>query len=302
MNSATSDYYRIEKAIAFLEKNFRERPDLESIARSVNLSEHHFHRLFRRWAGISPKLFLQFLTLDYAKRLLGDSRSLLDVTYESGLSSPGRLHDLFVTLEAVTPGEFKRRGAGLNIVYGLHPTPFGECLLAITERGICGLAFVPRIGSEQVLEDFRSRWPEARFSEGPNLTRPTIDRIFKPVAEKPAGPLTLFVKGTNFQIKVWEALLKIPAGSLVSYEDIARHIGQPGATQAVGNAVGQNPVAFLVPCHRVIRKMGIVGDYRWGAARKRAMLAWEAAQKYRSETRPHLELSSAAVRDFRTHP
>jgi AraC family transcriptional regulator of adaptative response/methylated-DNA-[protein]-cysteine methyltransferase len=210
VNSVSRDYYRIEKAILFLERNFRERPDLESIARSVNLSEHHFHRLFRRWAGISPKLFLQFLTLDYAKKLLGDSRSLLDVTYESGLSSPGRLHDLFVTLEAVTPGEFKKGGAGLSIVYGLHPTPFGECLLAITERGICGLAFVSGPRSEQVLEDLRSRWPEARFSEDPDLTRTTIARIFKPAAGKPTGPLTLFVKGTNFQVKVWKPCSRFP--------------------------------------------------------------------------------------------
>ncbi len=286
MQTLSEDYSRIEKAIAFLDRNFREQPDLSTVARSVNLSEHHFQRLFRRWAGISPKRFLQFLTLEYAKELLKESASVLDVSYEAGLSSPGRLHDLFVNAEAVTPGEFKRRGEGLNVAYGFHTSPFGDCLLATTGRGICGLAFISGDGRARVLEDFRSRWPKARLAESPDVTRPFIDRIFKPAETRRDRPLTLFLRGTNFQIKVWEALLKVPMGSVVSYGDIARHIGEREASQAVGNAVGQNPVAFLIPCHRVIRKMGIVGEYRGGAARKKAMLAWEAAQRHNGQAEP----------------
>lgn len=279
MQTLNHDYCRIERAILFLEKNFRQRPDLRTIARSADLSEYHFQRLFRRWAGISPKRFLQFLTLEYAKQLLKESGSLLDATYESGLSSPGRLHDLFVSIEAVTPGEFKTEGAGLKISYGLHPTPFGECLLAVTARGICGLGFVPPGGRDRSLADFKSRWKEAHFFENPALSRPYIDRIFKHAGAN--TPITLVLRGTNFQIKVWQALLKIPMGSLVSYEALAARIGEPKAARAVGRAVGQNPVAFIIPCHRVIRKIGMTGDYHWGAARKKAMLAWEAAQTHR---------------------
>lgn len=277
MQSTPEDYSRIEKAIQFLGANFREQPTLGQVARSVNLSEHHFQRLFRHWAGISPKRFLQFLTVEYAKELLEESRSVLEVSLESGLSSPGRLHDLFVNVEAVTPGEFKTRGAGLNISYGFHPTPFGSCLLAVTERGICGLLFLA--GRREALEDLKARWPGAALAENPELTAPRLGQIFPRSSSKGARPLSLYLRGTNFQIKVWEALLRIPAGSVVSYEDLAVHLGQPRAARAVGNAVGENPVAFLIPCHRVIRKMGVVGDYRWGAARKKAMLAWEAARR-----------------------
>jgi AraC family transcriptional regulator of adaptative response/methylated-DNA-[protein]-cysteine methyltransferase len=277
MSSKVEDYSRIERAIHFLEENYHRRPELREVAESVNLSEFHFQRLFRRWAGISPKRFIQFLTLEHAKRLLADSHSVLDATYDAGLSSPGRLHDLFVNLEAMTPGEFKAQGAGLDIRYGFHPSPFGECLLAVTERGICGLGFVASGGRAGTLSDFRGRWPRARFEENWRLTQPYISRIFG--GEKSAGarPITLLLHGTNFQIKVWEALLAIPMGRVTTYEALAASLGRAGAARAVGGAVGKNPIAFLIPCHRVIRKVGVTGDYHWGAARKKAMLAWEGA-------------------------
>jgi len=278
MQPGKEDYLRIAKAIRFLEENFRRQPDLTEIARSVNLSEYHFQRLFRRWAGISPKRFVQFLTLEYAKRLLEKSRSLLDATYDAGLSSPSRLHDLFVTIEAMTPGEFKARGASLKISYGFHSSPFGECLLAVTERGICGLGFVGKGGRARTLREMKGRWKEADFAENPRVTRPYVERIFARARKNGAQPLTLFLKGTNFQIKVWEALLKVPLGSLVCYVDLAAAIGKPKAARAVGSAVGRNPVAFIIPCHRAIRKAGVIGNYHWGGARKKAMLVWEAAQ------------------------
>jgi AraC family transcriptional regulator, regulatory protein of adaptative response / methylated-DNA-[protein]-cysteine methyltransferase len=278
MTTLNQDYLRIEKAIRFLEENFHRQPNLREVAQSVNLSEYHFQRLFRRWAGISPKRFIQFLTLEHAKKLLEQSQNILDATYDAGLSSPSRLHDLFVNIEAVTPGEYKAKGAGLEITYGFHSSPFGECLLAITERGICGLGFVAKGGRARVLRDFMARWEQARFREDPDLTRPYIQRIFRGAGGDGTQPLTLLLKGTNFQVKVWEALLKIPMGSLTSYEELAASIGEPRAWRAVGAAVGRNPVAFIIPCHRVIRKAGIVGDYHWGGERKKAMLLWEAAR------------------------
>jgi AraC family transcriptional regulator of adaptative response/methylated-DNA-[protein]-cysteine methyltransferase len=278
MHPKIEDYARIERAILFLEENYHRQPELREVAENVNLSEFHFQRMFRRWAGISPKRFIQFLTLEHAKRLLGGSHSVLDATYDAGLSSPGRLHDLFVNIEAMTPGEFKAQGAGLRIAYGFHPTPFGECLLAVTGRGICGLGFVGSGGRASVLRDFRSRWPEAHWEEGTRLTQPYIRRIFGSENGNGDRPITLVLHGTNFQIKVWEALLKIPRGSVVPYEDLAVQVSRPQAARAVGGAVGKNPIAFLIPCHRVIRKAGGIGGYHWGTARKKAMLAWEAAQ------------------------
>jgi AraC family transcriptional regulator of adaptative response/methylated-DNA-[protein]-cysteine methyltransferase len=283
MHIRAEDYSRIEKAILFLEVNYRRQPELREVAQSVHLSEYHFQRLFRRWAGISPKRFIQFLTLVHAKRLLGESRTVLDATYAAGLSSPGRLHDLFVNIEAMTPGEFKAQGAGLNISYGFHPSPFGECLLAVTERGICGLGFVGKGGRARTLGDFQGRWPQARFEKNSRLTQPYIRRIFDGERKNGNRPITLVLRGTNFQIKVWEALLKIPIGSVASYKDLAACLGRAGAARAVGGAVAKNPIAFLIPCHRVIRKVGAIGDYRWGAARKKAMLAWEAARTQANE-------------------
>jgi len=271
------DYLRIEKAISFLQSNYTRQPDLQEIARSVHLSEYHFQRLFTRWAGISPKKFLQYLTLEHAKRALKQSRSVLDATFDAGLSSPGRLHDLFVTIEAMTPGEFKQSGEGLTIHYGFHPTLFGECLLAVTERGICGLSFVPKGKRTQVLKELRDRWTGARLRESTQATQPFIERLFAKPVKNRREPLQLLLMGTNFQIKVWEALVRIPEGVVVSYEDLARVIGNSKASRAVGSAVGKNPVAYVIPCHRVIRREGIIGNYHWGPERKKALLGWEWA-------------------------
>ena len=272
-------YPIIEKALLFLDANAQARPSLADVAASVGMSEFHFQRLFTRWAGVSPKRFLQFQTLEHAKQLLREPRSLLDVTYEAGLSSPGRLHDLFVSVDAVTPGEFKRGGEGLTIDFGRHESPFGECLIAVTERGVCALAFASEDGD--VLEDLRARWPNAVLREQSAATAWYARRIFGGLETSVhEAPLRLHLRGTNFQLKVWEALLRFPAGGVTTYEQIATAIGSPSATRAVGAAVGANPVAYLIPCHRVIRKTGAFGNYRWGPARKRAMLGWEAARNY----------------------
>ena len=228
--------------------------------------------------GISPKRFLQFLTKEHAKKLIQNSSTVLDTTFDSGLSSPGRLHDLFVNCEAVTPGEYKKKGRGLDIRYGYHPSPFGECLLAVTDRGICALTFVLAGDRQQPVADLERQWPQATIRLNPQASAGLLDSIFGYPHHHPPAPLYLFVKGTNFQIKVWEALLKIPLGQAVTYEDIARHVGMPRAARAVGNAVGRNPIPFLIPCHRVIRKMGQFGYYGGGPARKKAMLGWESTQ------------------------
>jgi AraC family transcriptional regulator of adaptative response/methylated-DNA-[protein]-cysteine methyltransferase len=276
MEQMAEDYTRVEQAIHFLEANFRRQPSLEELAESAGLSEFHFQRLFSRWVGISPKRFLQFLTKEYAKKLLEGSQDVLGVAYESGLSGTGRLHDLFVNCEAMTPGEYKARGEGMRISYGFHPSPFGECMIAVTERGICGLRFVKEAGRGSLVSSLREAWPRALLREDPEGTRGAAQSVFSFSAGLAPAPLHLFVKGTNFQIKVWEALLRIPLGRAVTYEDIARHIGMPGASRAVGNAVGANPIPFLIPCHRVIRKMGEFGNYGEGPERKKAILAWEA--------------------------
>jgi AraC family transcriptional regulator, regulatory protein of adaptative response / methylated-DNA-[protein]-cysteine methyltransferase len=270
-----SDYARVEQAIRFLEQRFQEQPSLEAVAGALGLSPAHFQRLFRRWAGISPKRFVQYLTAEYAKQLLASSKSVLDVAYEAGLSGPGRLHDLFVGVEAMTPGEWKQQGAGLTIRYGVHPTPFGEALLALTERGICGLAFLSEEDASAALAPLRRRWPSALFREEPAATKTVSETIFGGTG----GMVTLLVGGTGFQLKVWEALLRIPPGKAVSYLDVAKRIGSPAAVRAVGQAVGQNSIAYLIPCHRVLREAGQIGGYRWGIARKKALLAWEAAQQ-----------------------
>ncbi len=275
---AIEDYNRIERAILFIEQNFRRQPELKEVAASIDLSEHHFQRLFSRWAGVSPKRFLQFLTLEYAKKLLAESRNLLDVTYQAGLSSPGRLHDLFITCEAMTPGEYKKQAEELKILYGFHPSPFGEYLLSITARGVCGLDFVLDGERDSALDELKAKWAKATFVEDADRTRSFAERIFNLVGDKQALPLIL--KGTNFQIKVWHALLKIPTGAIVSYNDIAAYIGQSQAAQAVGNAVARNPIGFIIPCHRVIQKVGNFGGYHWGATRKKAILGWEASREF----------------------
>jgi AraC family transcriptional regulator, regulatory protein of adaptative response / methylated-DNA-[protein]-cysteine methyltransferase len=281
MSESTSewsrDYRRIERAIAFIEENRERRPDLAEVAGVAGVSEFHFQRLFSRMVGISPKKYEQFLTKEAAKKLLAESESLLDTALDLGLSGPGRLHDLFVSCEAVTPGEFKSRGAGLTISCGFHPSPFGEALLAATPRGLCALYFAGEGGREDALERLREEWANAKIVEDAAQTRDTAEAIFTP-ARRANAPLTLYLRGTNFQVKVWEALLAIPPGRLSTYEAIARKIGDPSALRAVGSAVGRNPIAFLIPCHRVIRKSGELGGYHWGLPRKRLILAWEAEQ------------------------
>jgi len=272
------DYGRIEKTVSYLEGNFLRQPSLSEIADHVHLTEFHFQRLFSRWVGISPKRFLQYMTKEYAKKLLADSENLLDVTFDAGLSSPGRLYDLFVNCEAVTPGQYKDKGKDIIIRYGFHPSPFGECLLAATERGICALRFVFEGNKEELLRWLHDLWPRAEIENRQGQTESIVDQIFSFSAANTPAPLHLYVKGTNFQIKVWEALLRIPIGKAVTYGDIARHIGSPGAVRAVGTAVGKNPIPFLIPCHRVIRKMGGFGNYREGPTRKKIILGWEAVR------------------------
>ncbi len=268
------DYQRIEQAILYLEKNYQHQPELAELASAVGLSEFHFQRLFTRWAGISPKRFLQYLTKEGAKELLRHS-NVLEATYGVGLSSPGRLHDLLVNTEAVTPGEVRLRGNGLEIRYGFHPTPFGEVLIGTTERGICHLGFVEAT-REAALATLAAEWPLAKLEQATAESGHFARAIFG--LEQAQAPLPLFLSGTNFQLKVWEALLRIPTGSVTTYEGLATAIGRPAAVRAVGTAVGHNPVAVLIPCHRVIRKMGEFGNYRYGATRKKALLGWETAQ------------------------
>lgn len=284
----TTDYIRIERALAFLSARAESQPTLAQVAEHIGLSEHHLQRVFTRWAGISPKRFLQFQTVESAKALLRDSRSVLDTTYSTGLSSGGRLHDLFVTLEAMTPGEFKAAGAGLTIRTGVHDSPFGECVIAITDRGICGLSFVVDGDRSAALAEVESHWPGATFVGDQGGTAQTARRVFEAWGGEfwqPTGspssstvtptPLSVLVRGSNFQVRVWEALLRIPAGTVATYEDVAAAAGRSGATRAVGTAIGRNPVAYLIPCHRVIRKTGAFGGYHWGPSRKIAMLLRE---------------------------
>jgi len=271
---SSEDYLRIEQAILYLENHFKDQPNLDEVAANVGLSEYHFQRLFTRWAGVSPKRFLQFVTKESAKDLLDKSENLLDTTHQVGLSSLGRLHDLFVNTEAMSPGEYKSKGEGVTIRYGIHLTPFGKCLIGLTERGICHLGFVQ--GSEgDAIDNLVADWKEARMIEDQRTTAALVGPIFDLRFNTRIKPLTLHLRGTNFQLKVWEALLQIPTGSVSTYEGIAERIGKPSAMRAVGTAVGHNPIAVLIPCHRVIRKAGEFGKYRYGALRKKALLAYE---------------------------
>ena len=274
--AAASDYARVGDAIGFLNARYLDQPSLDAVARQVGLSPHHFQRLFRRWAGISPKRFVQYLTLEHAKRALADSQSVLDAGLDAGLSGPGRLHDLFVTCEALTPGEYKAQGAGLVVRHGVQPSPFGPCLVMATERGVCGLAFVTADEVEAALAELAAGWSRARLVEDRDVAAAFVARAFAPAVGD--RPIPLSVRGTNFQIRVWEALLRIPPGRVVSYQALARHLGKPAAARAVAGAVAANPVSFLIPCHRVIRQSGVVSGYRWGRMRKQAMLGWEAAR------------------------
>ena len=270
-----TDYERIENVIRHLKEHYVEQPDLRTLAGIAEVSEFHFHRLFSRWAGVTPKALVKFLTAKHAKALLRESQSVLDASLDSGLSGPGRLHDLLVSVDAVSPGEFKSYGEGMEIRYGFHSTPFGTCLIGATARGICHLSFLGQDSSSRrasTIRELRSDWPKAVLHHHPQSTRELAAKIFhRGRSEK----IPVLLVGTPFRLKVWEALLKIPSGHVLSYRDVARSINAPTACRAVGAAVGANPVAYLIPCHRVIHETGIVGNYRWGRARKLTMLAWE---------------------------
>lgn len=268
------NYQRIESAIKYLANNYQHQPNLDEVAQAVHLSPFHFQRIFTEWAGITPKKFLQYLTTENLKNKLAATRNLLEAADAAGLSSQSRVYDLFVNLEAVTPNEFKTNGFGLQINYGFHPTPFGECLIAVTERGVCGLQFVMNENREEALQWLENQWENAHLQENSHLTEATIRQIF--YTNEPRK-LSVLVKGTNFQVKVWQALLSVPAGEVASYQMLAKKINQPKALQAVGSAVGANPIGYLIPCHRVIKNEGLVGEYHWGSAKKRLILGWEMA-------------------------
>src|ERR1700685_2147709 len=277
-NAALRDYDSVRRAIAFISEHWRTQPTIEAMAEASSLTPDELHHLFRRWAGLTPKGFMQALTLDHAKNLLRDSASVLDAALDSGLSGPGRLHDLFVTHEAMSPGEWKTGGAGMTLRYGFHPSPFGTAIVIATGRGLAGLAFADP-GEEQVaLADMKGRCPNATYVEHHAGTAALAQRIFDIKLWRPDQPLRVVMIGTDFEVRVWETLLKIPMGRAVSYSDIATKIRNPKASRAVGAAVGRNPVSFVVPCHRALGKSGALTGYHWGITRKQAMLGWEAGQ------------------------
>ncbi|MGI9481282.1 MAG: methylated-DNA--[protein]-cysteine S-methyltransferase [Hyphomicrobiales bacterium] len=276
-NDNAQDYNHVRNIIAHLSENWRDQPSLDELARKADLSPAHLQKLFTRWAGISPKGFLQAITLDHARDLLRESTSVLDTAYEVGLSGPGRLHDLFVTHEAMTPGAYKARGSGLEMAYGFHPCQFGTVLLVVTDLGLAGLGFADEGGEREALEDMMSRWPAASFVQDLKRTEPFAERIFDPTKWNKSDPLRVVLIGSEFEVDVWRTLLRIPTGKATTYSDIATHLGKaPGAARAVGSAVGRNPVSFVVPCHRVLGKSGKMCGYHWGITRKRAILGWEA--------------------------
>ena len=276
LKTAAADYDIVRRAIAHIRGHWRTQPEIEQIAEAAGVTTTELHHLFRRWAGITPKAFLQALTLDTARQLLRNSASVLDAAYEVGLSGPGRLHDLFVTHEAMSPGEWKSGGEGLTISYGLHPCPFGTALVMASGRGLCGLAFADDGDEKTALADMRRRWPKAKFIEDLATTAPIARRIFDQKLWRADRPLRVVLIGTDFEVRVWETLLRIPMGRAATYSAIANKLGAPKAARAVGAAVGKNPIAFVVPCHRVIGKSGELTGYHWGLTRKRAMLGWEA--------------------------
>ena len=271
------NYERIERAIAYLQENFKRQPELDDIAAKVHMSPFHFQRIFTEWAGISPKRFLQYLTAGYLKEQLQLTRNLSEAAAAAGLSSQSRVYDLFTTLEAMTPAEYRENGSGIRINYGFHKTPFGDCLIGLTERGICWLSFLST-GREHLdaLTEMKASWHQSIFFEDSERTDTIVREIFNISNQK---RYRLLVKGTNFQVKVWEALLRIAPGEVTTYQQIAQRIDNPRAVQAVGSAVGMNTIAYLIPCHRVIRKDGILGEYRWNAARKKSMIGWEMARR-----------------------
>ena len=276
--TAAADYDIVRRAIAHIRGHWRAQPEIEQIAEAAGVQPAELHHLFRRWCGLTPKAFLQALTLHSARALLRDSASVLDASYEVGLSGPGRLHDLFVTHEAMSPGEWKAGGEGLTIAYGFHPSLFGTALVMATNRGLCGLAFADHGKEKAALADMRRRWPKAKYAEDSARTAPLAARIFDKRLWRADRPLRVVLIGTDFEVRVWERLLRIPMGRATTYSDIAGSIGTPKAARAVGAAVGKNPVSFVVPCHRVLGKSGDLTGYHWGITRKRAMLGWEAGK------------------------
>jgi AraC family transcriptional regulator of adaptative response/methylated-DNA-[protein]-cysteine methyltransferase len=276
LDAAVADYDIVRRAIAHIHGHWRKQPEIEEIAEAASVTPTELHHLFRRWAGLTPKAFLQALTLDSARELLRSSASVLDASYEVGLSGPGRLHDLFVTHEAMSPGEWKTGAEGVTVSFGFHPSPFGSALVMATERGLCGLAFADYGEEKAALDDMRSRWPRAKHAENSARTAPIAARIFDKQLWRPDQPLRVVLIGTDFEVRVWETLMRIPLGRATTYSDIAGSIGNPKASRAVGAAVGKNPISFVVPCHRVLGKSGELTGYHWGITRKRAMLGWEA--------------------------
>ncbi len=271
-----ADYALVRRCIETISQNWRDQPELEELAAALGIAPAHLQKLFRRWAGLTPKAFLQAVTLDHARRLLKENLSILDASYELGLSGPGRLHDLFVTHEAMSPGVYKARGEGVEIEYGFHQSPFGGALLLTTDRGLAGMAFCDPGDERAALDDIMARWPKARFRENAAATAPLAERSFNPQRWNAAEPLRVVLIGTDFEVRVWEGLLRIPPGKATSYSALASAVGVPDAPRAVGRAVGRNPVSFVVPCHRVMGKSGDLTGYHWGLTRKRAMLGWEA--------------------------
>jgi AraC family transcriptional regulator, regulatory protein of adaptative response / methylated-DNA-[protein]-cysteine methyltransferase len=278
MDQQTYNYDKIAKAIEFIVANAKAQPSLLDVADEVNISQYHFQRVFTEWAGVSPKKFLQYITAGYLKDKIKESANLIELAESAGLSSQSRVYDHFTSIEAVTPQEYKTAGKGLLISYGFHNTPFGDCFIAATERGICAMAFVDDATRDEQLIALARKWHYATIKPDQSVTGAFAARIFDP-AKKSMEKLPLVVQGTNFQLKVWEALLSIPQGAVTTYQQIARSIGHPNAVRAVGSAVGDNPIAFIIPCHRVIRKEGVLGEYRWGRLRKKALIGWEAAHQ-----------------------
>jgi AraC family transcriptional regulator, regulatory protein of adaptative response / methylated-DNA-[protein]-cysteine methyltransferase len=276
--AALRDYDSVRRAIAFISEQWRAQPTIEAMADAASVTPDELHHLFRRWAGLTPKAFMQALTLDHAKNLLRDSASVLDAALDSGLSGPGRLHDLFVTHEAMSPGEWKNGGAGMTLRFGFHACPFGTAVVIASDRGLAGLAFADPGEEASALADMQRRWPRATYVEDQVATAPIARRIFDPKLWRPDEPLRVVLIGTDFEVRVWETLLKIPMGRAVCYSDIANKIKSPKASRAVGAAVGKNPISFVVPCHRALGKGGALTGYHWGITRKQAMLGWEAGQ------------------------
>ena len=285
LEQAAADYAHVRRAIAFLGEGWNRQPAVGEIAEHVGLSESHLTHLFKRWAGLSPKAFLQALTLDHARALLRDSASVLDASLEVGLSGPGRLHDLFVTHEAMSPGEYKARGEGLTLTYGWHASPFGEALMVASGRGLAGLGWVDdgaegghEAARDAALADMVRRWPRARFQRDDAATAPYARRVFDPASWLPGQPLRVVLIGSDFEVSVWRSLLTVPLGAATTYSGLAGRIGKPRAARAVGAAVGRNPISFVVPCHRVLGASGHLTGYHWGLTRKQAILGWEAGR------------------------